>query len=58
MSAEQNQQEQDTNQSDKQAAQSGRRKRNVIIFCIVLAVVALGALLYWLRPYCRSKDQS
>jgi membrane fusion protein (multidrug efflux system) len=49
MSAEQNQQEQDTNQSDKQAAQSGRRKRNVIIFCIVLAVVALGALLYWLH---------
>ncbi|MGO9337838.1 MAG: HlyD family secretion protein [Terracidiphilus sp.] len=49
MSAEQNLQGQHATEPDQPAAQNGKRKRNIIIFSIVLAVAALGAFLYWLH---------
>jgi membrane fusion protein (multidrug efflux system) len=49
MSAEQDQLEQHTTELEQQDAQNGNRKRNVTVFFIVLAVVALGAFMYWLH---------
>jgi len=49
MSAEQNQLGQQTTEPDQQTANNGNRKRNVIVFFIVLAVAALGAFTYWLH---------
>ena len=49
MIAEEMEQEQQTSNPEKQAAQTGKRKRNVTVFFIVLAIAVLCAVIYWLH---------